>query len=94
MGDISMEKQSVQTTALPQIYLTDGKNYYSFENIDKIIPERANQLLAFNIKEKIENILQQPEFNDKIPMMKRIIIICENGIPKEAKAELKEGSKR
>ena len=84
-----METKPVMSVVLPQIYLTDNKNYYSFENIDKIIPDRANQLLAFNIKEKIENILKQPESFGKIPLMKRILIICENGIPKEAKAELK-----
>lgn len=70
---------------LPKFLLTDGTNNFDFEDIDKIIPERANQLLAFLIKERIEAILLSEEYKNQLPTIKEIRIVCKDGIPMKAR---------
>jgi len=64
-----------------------NEDEFSEEDIEKVLPAKAMQLVFYNIKEKLENYVTDKSVEKAID---RIVVLCENGNIKEATLIVKE----
>lgn len=95
MGDIDMEKKSImeQDSISVKVLLTSNNQNFEFEDIQEVIPDRSYQLVAYKIKEKVEEIMKQRDPDSVKQHVKYVSITCENGIPVKAEIVPKENQK-
>ena len=87
-----MEQTSVvdQESVAIKVLLSSNNKTFEFEKIQEVIPDRSYQLVAYKIKEKVEEIMRGKDPNSVKQHVRYVAIICENGIPVKAEIVPKE----